>query len=403
MTTARRPDGRIRVGVVGCGTIAQIAHLPFLREIHDRFAIGALCDVAPGTLAAVGEQYGVPTHARFEDYHALCASDLVDAVMVCTSGSHVPAAIAALQAGKHVIIEKPLCSRVDEADTLVAVAREARQRSGAVALMAYMKLFDPGFQYGQRLVRQRVERGDIRYVDARHIHAHNPLYEAHHTLLRGEVPERLRAARRGGGASSAWEQIGPDPSPAQRQVLSGIGSSIHDIYCLNGLLGRPEAVLASEVYDGGRAALFRYPGGVLVNYAWIDIGPVRNFRQEFVCYSSDLQVSIRFPQPYLLSAPTMVTVNTLEVAPDVQGQLGDPASAGLSPQEHGPPVAEKVVTASYQDAYKLEWAHFHACITQGVGPLATVEDARDDTAFFVKWAKATKATPARSARGGLGA
>jgi predicted dehydrogenase len=312
----------------------------------------------------------------------------------------VPAAIAALQAGKHVIIEKPLCSRVDEAEALVEVAREARRGGrasagsakevGAVALMAYMKLFDPGFQYGQRLVRPRVERGDIRYVDARHIHAHNPLYEAHHTLRRGEVPERLREARRGGG-STAWDQIGPDPSPAQRRVLGGIGSSIHDVYCLRGLLGRPEAVLASEVYEGGRAALFRYPGGVLVNYAWIDIGPVRNFRQEFVCYGSDLHVSIRFPQPYLLSAPTMVVVNTMEAPPDVPGHLGDPTIGGLSRQDHGPALAQKVVTASYQDAYKLEWVHFHACITQGVAPLATVEDARDDTAFFVEWAKATRA------------
>jgi predicted dehydrogenase len=376
--------------VIGCGTIAQIAHLPYLREMHDRFTIGALCDVVPGTVEAVGEQYGVPAHARFADFEALCASDLVDAVMVCTSGSHVPAAIAALEHDKSVIAEKPLTSRLDEADALVAAAREARQRSGAVALMAYMKLFDPGFQYGQRLVRARLEEGDLRYVDARHIHAHNPLYEQHHTLYKGDVPEHLRQGRPGGGA--AWEQIGPDPSPAQRRVLGGIGSSIHDVYCLRGLLGKPEAVIASAVYEHGRAALFRYPRGVLVNYAWIDVGPVRSFRQDYVCYASDLHLSIRFPQPYLLSAPTIVTVNTMEPAPDLRRLLGDPGAAGprgLSRQEYGPPLVEKVVTSSYQDAYKLEWVHFHACITQGVEPMATVEDARDDTAFFVEWARAT--------------
>lgn len=378
------------MGVIGCGTIAQIAHLPFLKELHDRFAIGALCDVVPGTLAAAGDRYGVPAHARFEDFRELCASDLVDAVMVCHSGSHVPAAIAALQAGKHVIVEKPLTSRVDEADALVEVAREARARWGGVALMAYMKLFDAGYQYVQRLVHPRVEAGGITYVDARHIHAHNPLYEAHHTLLRGEVPEHVRIAGRDGSSPAPWEQIGPDPTPAQRRVLGGIGSSIHDVYCLNGLLGRPEAVLASEVTASGRAALFRYPRGVLVNYAWIDIGPVRNFRQEIVCYGSDMHVSIRFPQPYRLSAPSIAVVSSMEPAPDVQAHLGDSGVGALSRQEHGPPLVEKVVTASYQDAYKLEWVHFHACITQGVQPLATVEDARDDTAFFVEWARATR-------------
>src|SRR5687767_4158337 len=118
--------GRVRVGVVGSGSIAQIMHLPYLQELDDRFAIAALCDVSPATLEAVGERYGVPAHARFADYRELCASDLVDAVLVCPSGSHVPPAIAALEAGKHVLVEKPLCYRLDEADALVAAAREAR-------------------------------------------------------------------------------------------------------------------------------------------------------------------------------------------------------------------------------------------------------------------------------------
>ena len=51
---------------------------------------------------------------------------------------------------------------------------------------------------------------------------------------------------------------------------------------------------------------------------------------------------------------------------------------------------EKTVTSSYQDAYKLEWVHFAECIAGRAEPLATVEDARDDTAFFVDWAKATR-------------
>ena len=377
----------IRVGVIGCGTIAQIAHLPFLRELRDRFTIAALCDVVPETLEAVAEQYGVPSHARFDRYDALCQSDLVDAVMICHSGSHVPPGLAALQAQKHVIIEKPLTSSIDEAAALAAAAQEARHSWGGVALMAYMKQFDAGFQYVQRFLQPRLAAGQIGYVDARHIHAHNPLYEAHHTLWKGKVPERVRQAARSG--PEPWTQIGPDPSPTQRRVLAGIGSSIHDVYCLRALLGAPEAVLASEVIETGRAALFRYPRGVLVNYSWIDIGPMRNFRQEFVLYGTDVHVSLRFPQPYRRSAPTEVVVNEMEPAPDARTHLGDPSAAGLSPQEHGPPLAEKRITASYQDAYKLEWVHFHACITQGVAPLATIDDAVLDTQFFVDWAKAT--------------
>ena len=383
--TRASPDGRVRVGVVGCGTIAQIAHLPFLRELRDRFTIGALCDVVPGTLQAVAEQYGVPAHARFSEVEALCASDLVDAVMVCSSGSHVPAAVAALEAGKHVIVEKPLTGRLSEAQRLVEVAGEARRRSGAVALMAYMKRFDPGYRYGQRLIRPMVAAGQVAYVDARHIHAHNPLYEQHHTLWRGAPPPRTP-----GGAAEPSE-LGEDATPNQRRVLNGIGSSIHDLYCLTGLLGRPEGIIASDVNRGGRAALFQFPRGVVVNYAWIDIGPLRDFRQEIVCYGGEQEVTIRFPQPYLLSAPTTCTVRGMEPAPEGADDpgAGHPA-AGLSRQDPGPPQYTRVVTASYQDAYKLEWVHFHDCITRGVEPLTTVQEARDDTAFFVEWARATR-------------
>jgi hypothetical protein len=209
--------------------------------------------------------------------------------------------------------------------------------------------------------------------------------------LRGPAPPRAN-----GGGGRVYPELGEDASPNQRRVLAGIGSSIHDLYCLTGLLGRPEGVIASDVNRAGRAALFQFPHGVVVNYAWIDIGPVRDFRQELVCFGAELQVAIRFPQPYLLSAPTTCTVRGMEAPSDELGRHGAPVAPGagggarLSRQDYGPPQVTRVVTASYQDAYKLEWVHFHACITQGVEPLTTVQEARDDTAFFVEWARATR-------------
>src|ERR1051326_1094314 len=51
---------RLKIGIIGCGAIAQIQHLPHLRELDDQFAIGGLSDLSPKLLAYVGEQYGVP-------------------------------------------------------------------------------------------------------------------------------------------------------------------------------------------------------------------------------------------------------------------------------------------------------------------------------------------------------
>lgn len=387
-------DQRVRVGVIGSGSIAQIMHLPYLQELDDRFAIAALCDVSPGTLAAVGERYHVPPHARFTDYRELCRSDLVDAVLICPSGSHVPPAIAALEAGKHVLIEKPLCSRLDEADALVEAASEARQRSGAVTLLAYMKRFDPGYQYGQRLVRPLAEQGDIRFVDVRHIHPSNDLYMAHHSIRHGrDVPEDMRRQGQEEHDAATAVSIGRGATPALRRAFNGMmGSSIHDLYSLNGLLDRPEEIVASETWDEGRcwSAIFHYPHGVRVNYAWIDVRQIREFKQEFACYGSDSRVTITFPSPFLKSAPTLVTVQGMTPPPANPAPHGRDTVQEPGWQDPGPAHTETRVTASYEEAFKREWIHFHACITQGVNPLVGAEEARADTAFVIEWARATR-------------
>ena len=79
-------NDRIRFGVIGCGAIAQIQHLPHLRELADEFSIGGLADLSPRLLEAVGEEYGVPPERRFLDYHDLVRSD-IDGVIACPSGS----------------------------------------------------------------------------------------------------------------------------------------------------------------------------------------------------------------------------------------------------------------------------------------------------------------------------
>jgi predicted dehydrogenase len=387
-------DGRVRVGVIGAGSIAQMIHLPYLRDLSDRFAIAALCDIAGDTLDAVGDLYGVSPEARFVDYRDLCASDEVDAVVVCPNGSHVPQAIAALEHGKHVLVEKPLCYTKQEADAFVEAARAAKRRSGAVTLLAYMKRFDPGYQYGQRLVRPLADAGRLRFVDARHIHTRNEHYMAHMPVFRGTdiapgVVERLDREHE----ADVETALGKDASPTLRQVFRGMmGSSVHDVYSLNGLLGRPEEIVASETWDNGLcwSAIFRYPNGVRVNYAWIDIRDVRAFHEEFACYGDDTRVTITFGQPFLTSAATTVRVQSMEPSPSPRPPHGR-APDDLGWDDPGPAHAEKIVIPSYVNQYKREWLHFHACITQGVEPLVGPEEARDDAAFIVDWARATRA------------
>src|SRR5438445_13622961 len=115
--------GRLRVGVIGCGLIAQVMHLHYLRELSDRFEIAAVCDLSPGTARAVARAYGVERHLT--DWRELVASDL-DAVMVLTSASHAPPAIAAARRGLHVFVEQPLCFTLTVAAEVITACRECK-------------------------------------------------------------------------------------------------------------------------------------------------------------------------------------------------------------------------------------------------------------------------------------
>ena len=64
---------RLKIGIIGCGAIAQIQHLPHLRELDDEFEIGGLADLSPKLLEAVGADYGVPAERRFLDYRRAAA------------------------------------------------------------------------------------------------------------------------------------------------------------------------------------------------------------------------------------------------------------------------------------------------------------------------------------------
>src|SRR5690242_5370932 len=114
--------GRLRVGVIGCGLIAQVMHLNYLRELDDRFEIAALCDLSEEARGFAGREYGVAE--QFASWQELIQRPL-DAVIVLTSGSHAPIAIAAAAVGLHVLVEKPMCFSVVEAQQMIAAAERA--------------------------------------------------------------------------------------------------------------------------------------------------------------------------------------------------------------------------------------------------------------------------------------
>ena len=107
--------GAVRIGLVGCGFAAEHRHLPTLMHLPD-LSVAAVCDVDETARSRVGERFGIAR--RHASAHELAADPSVEAVAVCVpTGAHVEVALAAIEAGKHVFVEKPIALSLDDADT----------------------------------------------------------------------------------------------------------------------------------------------------------------------------------------------------------------------------------------------------------------------------------------------
>lgn len=116
---------RVRIGVVGCGSISVRGILPHLthEDVQDRVQVTAVCDPVPGRAQAGADRFGVP--AAFERYEDLLASGEVDAVTIASPiGLHYEQGKLAIEHGVHAHFNKTMTTTVVEADELIELARQ---------------------------------------------------------------------------------------------------------------------------------------------------------------------------------------------------------------------------------------------------------------------------------------
>ena len=137
---------RLKVGVLGAGPIAQAAHFESAAKARNA-ELHAICDVAEDLATRMATAHGA---ARvYNDYDAMLADPEIDIVIVATSDAfHVAASERALDAGKHVLCEKPIGIAVEEVEQLA----EAVRRSGRLLQVGHMKRFDAGVQSAKAFI-----------------------------------------------------------------------------------------------------------------------------------------------------------------------------------------------------------------------------------------------------------
>ncbi len=146
--------GPVRIGVVGVGALSLRGILPHLtqEDVRDRVRVQALCDPVQERARATASRFGVP--AVYASIEELLGDDAIDAVTIASPiGLHFEHCRLALEAGKHVHVNKTLCTTVAEADTLIALAGE----KGLALVPSPGEILRPQL----RRVRQLIEEGAI--------------------------------------------------------------------------------------------------------------------------------------------------------------------------------------------------------------------------------------------------
>ena len=142
---------KIKIGIIGCGGIANGKHMPSYKNLADEAEMVAFCDIIEERAQKANVEYAAGKGKVFTDYKKLLQEDL-DAVCVCTPNvSHSEITVAALNAGKHVICEKPMAINYEEAKAML----DAKAKSGKILTIGYQNRYRPEVKY----LKEEAEKG----------------------------------------------------------------------------------------------------------------------------------------------------------------------------------------------------------------------------------------------------
>jgi predicted dehydrogenase len=309
---------KLRIGIIGAGGMAQLVHIPIIRK-HPDAEIIAIADVELTKAASVAEKNKIPNFYR--DPEKLMAREDLDAIHVLTpTNSHMAMAIAALSAGKHVLVEKPLARKAAEAQRMVDAAKAAKR-----ILMAAMDLrFRPDADTLRRFVNTG-ELGRVNAVRARYLKRKD----------RWTRSPWLSNSRISGGG-----------------VFMDLGIQMLDVALW--ILGNPQVRRISALASKDRLG-FRVEDTMIAYYTLHgDMSLYLNVTWAYMSEESDVQLVFS-------GAKGTAFLNPLKITKEVQGGL-----VNVTPV--GKPMRSQDL---YRKSFESEIDHFYQSIRSGTEPVSS--------------------------------
>jgi predicted dehydrogenase len=295
----------IRIGVIGCGTVCQLIHLPILTSMDDVY-VAILCDVNEFRLHMAQRRFHVSLATK-------AASDVtalpdVDAVLIATDDvSHFDLVMMALKNGKHVFVEKPLCLLPEQSDIIM----EHAVKLGLIVAVGLQKLFDRSLGW---LIESQLVSDDTFLVSVRDICHDNDL------VISAVAPEEQQSAEFLSGRtdyadSQEWHSIVNQWYPGCPEDLAKtyrvfLNLACHDLSLVIRLFGEPTGVAYAEFSsDQTRRSLVVYElavGGrcvveaALTSRSWFD--------ESIRIYTPTSTALVEWPSPFRLDAQSRAEV-----------------------------------------------------------------------------------------------
>ena len=346
---------RLRIGIIGCGSVSQIVHIPTLNQLKDLFEVTALCDVSAKALAGVGGDWGIAT--RLTDYQALLPLDTVDAVLIANPDVyHAEITIAALRAGKHVLVEKPMCLNLAENDAIIAAAKE----TGKTVQVGTMRRYAPAFIEACRLVR---EMGAIRLAKVHDLIGRNDLViePTSRVVPADDIPDAVSESMRERTAKQIRAAIGEAPAALQTAYRMMLGLSTHDLSAMREMLGMPQRVLYASQRCGGRYQTAAFDYGDYICQFSTGVDNIPRFDTYLQVYGDERVVRVDYDTPFVRNLPVTLTVTE--------------TTDGVNEQH-------TVTHPGWGDAFTEEWRAFYRSVATGETPKANPQDFRNDLVLF---------------------
>ena len=373
----------VRLGVLGLGAVAQAVHLPLLAKRPDLFTVAAICDLSPRVTSAVGDRYGTAASRRFAALDDMLDAGGFDALMVLARGSHTGPVRAAFARGLPVFCEKPVAYTTAEVDELLAAQPDLGHPA---ILVGYMKQYDPAVIEAAGLLS---DVDDIRSVEATVLHPTGASQLAFARVVTaappaGENPMSTVDGAAATAASAAEDRalkraaVGGDSDEALWRAYRGclVSSLAHDLSVMRSLSATPSTVDFADVWrqhsrhavrDVGRdrqsfgdhppsiTATGTLDGGGRYTLAWHYLPDFPAYRETVRVVHGRGTVELTFPSPYLLHAPTELTVTDLDGG-----------------------AVRHTVHRSTTEAFETQLEAFHAMLREGVPPRSGLAEGRAD-------------------------